>query len=97
MDDKLAQDSLSRMLLRKTIPEDYQRYIKKWQDSVARRDSVLRAVADSIRLAEDSLRVLTIEDSLRVVADSLKLNFDSLKNATFSSTIHADSTGVAAK
>ncbi len=97
MDDKLAQDSLSRMLLRKTIPEDYQRYIKKWQDSVARRDSVLRAVADSIRHAEDSLRVLTIEDSLRVVADSLKLNFDSLKNATFSSTIHADSTGVAAK
>ena len=97
MDDKLAQDSLSRLLLRKTIPEDYQRYIKSWQDSVARRDSMLRAMADSIRLAEDSLRVLFIEDSLRVVADSLCLNFDSLKNATFSSTIHADSTGVAAK
>lgn len=97
MDDELAQDSLSRLLLRKTIPEDYQRYIKSWQDSVARRDSTLRAMADSIRLAEDSLRVLVIEDSLRVVADSLSLNFDSLKNATFSSTIHADTTGVAAK
>ena len=97
MDDKLAQDSMSRLLLRKTIPADYQRYIKSWQDSVAHRDSTLRALADSIRLAEDSLRVLAIEDSLRVVADSLCLNFDSLKNATFSSTIHADTTGVAAK
>lgn len=97
MDDQIAQDSLTRLLLRKTIPADYQRFIKPWQDSVARRDSVLRAQADSIRLAEDSLRQLSIVDSLRVVADSLKLNFDSLKNATFSSTIHADSTGVAAK
>ena len=97
MDDKRAQDSLSRLLLRKTIPENYQRLIKPWQDSVARRDSVLRAVADSIRLAEDSLRVLAIEDSLRVVADSLCLNFDSLRNATINSTIHADTTGVAAK
>lgn len=80
MDDRKAQDSISRMLLRKTIPEDFQRFIKPWQDSVARRDSVLRAVADSIRLAEDSVRHAT--DSLRLVADSLNIPLDSLINTS---------------
>lgn len=76
MEDRVAQDSISRMLLRKTIPEDFQRFIKPWQDSVARRDSTLRAVADSIRHAEDS--VMHVADSVRLVADSLNLSFDSL-------------------
>ncbi len=104
MGNDKAQDSISRKLLRKTIPEDFQRFIKPWQDSVARRDSTLRAIADSIRMVEDSIRIA--QDSvLQRMADSLNISLDSLRtlndtisiNATPDSTLHTDPRGTEAQ
>ena len=85
-------------------PEDFQRFIKPWQDSVARRDSTLRAIADSIRMVEDSIRIA--QDSvLQRMADSLNISLDSLRtlndtisiNATPDSTLHTDPRGTEAQ
>lgn len=80
MADDKAQDSLRADLLRKTIPADYQRLIKPYQDSLARRDSLLRVEADSLRRV-DSLRIAHQKDSLRIAneKDSLTLGADTTR------------------